>query len=55
MNEKLIIEGEVYMKELECASYYSQIGEIQTGDSYLTDELLEYEGKRVRVTIEVID
>lgn len=55
IDETLVIEGTVYTREIEYGSYYSQLGEIQTEDSYLTDQLLEYEGKKVRVTIEVIN
>lgn len=51
------IEGEVYMREFDCGGSYSQYGDIEFERGWhLTDELLhEFEGKKVKVTIEVIE
>jgi hypothetical protein len=46
-----VIEGKVY----ERGGSYSTYGDIQTANDYLTDELLEFEGMTVRVTIETIE
>lgn len=60
-NEKRVIEGQVYDVELDCKHEFDYFNhgdvEFQESEKYysLTEELLKLEGKRVRVTIEVIE
>lgn len=55
LNQIAVFEGKVYMREIECGSYYSQYGDLEiNNNSYFTEELLDFEGLNVKITIEVI-
>ncbi|MEK4132004.1 hypothetical protein NYE67_20530 [Solibacillus sp. FSL W8-0474] len=53
MDAKKVYEGEIVIREFECGSYYSRYGDIAIKDGYLTEEISEYEGKKVKITIEI--
>lgn len=49
------IEGEVIVRECDFSDWYFTYGDVSSDKEELTEILEEYKGKKVRVTIEVIE
>lgn len=49
------LEGKVSVNEIDCSGWYSTYGDVTNPYESLTEVLEEYEGKQVRITIEVIE
>lgn len=50
-----IIEGKVVVSEVDFSDWYFTYGDVTNEKENLTEVLEEYKGKKVKVTIEVIE